>query len=172
MRDRDRLSALAGYDILDTAPEQGDDDIVRLACDLCAAPVAVVSLVDDHRQWFKARIGFGPCETDLGQSVCAHALAHGVDDLLVIPDLTADPRTAANPLVTGAPHLRFYAGAPLPGAGGMVLGSLCRHSRARWCSCWSSGARRPIAAGRTRHSRASSASWCSARRAGAGCSSA
>lgn len=121
--DEKRLAALAGYDILDTAPEQGHDDIVRLASQLCDTPVALVSLVDGDRQWFKARLGFEPCETDLSRSVCAHALV--VDDLLVIPDLTADPRTAANPLVTAAPHLRFYAGAPLRTSDGQVLGSLC-----------------------------------------------
>ncbi|RZI58517.1 MAG: GAF domain-containing protein, partial [Zymomonas sp.] len=106
-----RLSALASYGILDTPPEEGFDDIVMLAAQSCGTPVALVSLVDRDRQWFKARIGFEPCETPLGESVCAHALQQ--TDLLVIPDLAADPRTADNPLVAGEPHLRFYAGAPL-----------------------------------------------------------
>ncbi|UHC19433.1 GAF domain-containing protein [Methylobacterium currus] len=118
-----RLAALDALAILDTPPEQGFDDIVRLATRLCATPVALVSLVAADRQWFKARVGFPPCETSLNASVCAHALVES--DLLVIPDLTADPRTAANPLVTGEPFIRFYAGAPLRLAGGQVVGSLC-----------------------------------------------
>ncbi len=118
-----RLAVLDSYGILDTPPEQGFDDVVHLARDLCDAPVALVSLVAGNRQWFKARAGFPPCETDLDASVCAHALA--APDLLVIPDLTRDARTRANPLVTDDPHLRFYAGAPLRSPEGAVLGSLC-----------------------------------------------
>ncbi|KAB1073083.1 PAS domain S-box protein [Methylobacterium planeticum] len=118
-----RLAALDAYAILDTPPEEGFDDIVQLATRLCRTPVALVSLVTADRQWFKARVGFPPCETDLNSSVCAHALAE--PDLLVIPDLATDPRTAANPLVTGEPHIRFYAGAPLRTAEGQVIGSLC-----------------------------------------------
>ncbi|MCE4223108.1 GAF domain-containing protein [Methylobacterium sp. C25] len=122
--DPQRLDALTSYGILDTPPEAGFDGIVQLACRLCDAPVALVSLVAGDRQWFKARIGFPPCETDLNRSVCAHALAQP-DDLLIIPDLTADPRSADNPLVTGDPFIRFYAGAPLRTPAGLVLGSLC-----------------------------------------------
>lgn len=119
-----RLDALVDFAILDTPAEPGFDDIVQLACRLCATPVALVSLVAGERQWFKARVGFPHCETDLNSSVCAHALAQP-DDLLVIPDLTLDPRTAENPLVTGEPFIRFYAGAPLRNARGLVLGTLC-----------------------------------------------
>ncbi len=122
--DPQRLEALTSYGILDTPAEPGFDDIVQLACRLCATPVALISLVAGERQWFKARAGFPSCETDLNSSVCAHALA-APDDLLIIPDLTADPRTAANPLVTGEPLIRFYAGAPLRTPGGLVLGTLC-----------------------------------------------
>ena len=122
--DESRLEALAGYDILDTPPEEGFDSIVELATQLCACPVALVSLVDRDRQWFKARVNFPPCETDLSSSVCAHALSRP-DALLVIPDLTADARTRANPLVTGEPSIRFYAGAPLVTRDGHVLGTLC-----------------------------------------------
>ncbi|WP_197514277.1 GAF domain-containing protein, partial [Methylobacterium platani] len=118
-----RLAALDGLAILDTSPEQGFDDIVRLATRLCAVPVALVSLVTAKRQWFKARVGFPHCETDLNSSVCQYVLSE--PDLLVIEDLTADPRTAANPLVTGEPFIRFYAGAPLHAPDGQVLGSLC-----------------------------------------------
>lgn len=124
VHDADRLEGLAEYGILDTPAEPGFDDIVQLACQLCDMPVALVSLVAEDRQWFKARIGFPHCETDLNSSVCAHALAQP-DELLVIPDLTTDPRTANNPLVTGDPFIRFYAGAPLRTARGLVLGTLC-----------------------------------------------
>ena len=121
--DARRLNALRDYDILDTPPEKGFDDIVELARMTCAAPVALVSLVAGERQWFKAQAGFEPRETSLDKSVCAHVL--GAPGLLVIPDLTLDPRTSRNPLVTGEPYLRFYAGAPLQAAGGERLGSLC-----------------------------------------------
>lgn len=117
------LDRLDRYGILDTAPEAGHDDIVRLAGRLCATPIALVSLVARDRQWFKARLNFASCETDLDRSICVHALAE--PDLLVIPDLTRDPRTVANPLVTGEPGLRFYAGAPLRTADGIAIGSLC-----------------------------------------------
>ncbi|SDM55515.1 GAF domain-containing protein [Methylobacterium phyllostachyos] len=86
--------------------------------------MSLVSLVAGDRQWFKARAGFPHCETDLNSSVCAHALVQP-DAVLVIPDLTADARTRDNPLVTGEPFIRFYAGAPLVTPDGHVLGSLC-----------------------------------------------
>ncbi|KMO16002.1 GAF domain-containing protein [Methylobacterium platani] len=124
VEDDARLDALASYAILDTPAERGFDDIVLLACQLCQVPVSLVSLVADDRQWFKARVNFPSCGTDLNSSVCAHALAQP-DEVLVIPDLTADPRTRANPLVTGDPFIRFYAGAPLVMPDGHVLGSLC-----------------------------------------------
>ncbi|OAH25870.1 hypothetical protein AX289_31150 [Methylorubrum populi] len=123
VEDGDRLAALSAFAILDTPPERGFDDVVHLARRLCDAPVALVSLVDRNRQWFKARAGFPPCETDLDRSVCKFALAE--PSLLQIPDLTLDPRTRDNPLVTGEPHLRFYAGAPLRTPEGHALGSLC-----------------------------------------------
>jgi len=122
-RDPSRLAALDGYGILDTPAEQGFDGIVLLASRICQTPVALVSLVAGDRQWFKARVGFDPCETPLSQSVCAHALRQ--TGLLVIPDLTADPRTCDNTLVTGEPHLRFYAGARLETPDGQPLGTLC-----------------------------------------------
>lgn len=123
VHDPARLAALDGTGILDTASEPGFEGIVRLTARLCAVPVALVSFVAAERQWFKARVGFPPCETDLNASVCKFVLSE--PDLLVIPDLTADPRTAGNPLVTGEPHIRFYAGAPLRTPEGLVLGSLC-----------------------------------------------
>lgn len=118
-----RLEALNAYGILDTPPEKGFDEIVMLAALICETPVALVSLVDRDRQWFKARQGFEPCETDLASSVCRHAL--GSHEILEIVDLTADPRTASNPLVTGEPHIRFYAGAPLTTPQGHILGTVC-----------------------------------------------
>ena len=121
--DPQRLAALADHAILDTEAEQGFHDIARLAAQLCDAPVALVSFVAAERQWFKARIGFEPYETALDSSVCAHALIE--PDLLIIPDLRHDDRTRANPLVTGDPYIRFYAGAPFRAATGEVLGSLC-----------------------------------------------
>ncbi|KQS89675.1 MULTISPECIES: GAF domain-containing protein [unclassified Rhizobium] len=118
-----RLEALEAYDILDTQPEPEFDDIVLVASVLCKTPVALVSLVEVGRQWFKARIGFEACETPIGQSVCANAL--GNPDILVIPDLTQDARTRTNTLVTDAPHIRFYAGAPLIVPDGTIIGTLC-----------------------------------------------
>ena len=108
--DADRLAALARYNILDTPAEPGFDDIVKLATLMCETPTALVSLVDSDRQWFKARICFELVETGLDSSVCAHALIE--PGLLIIPDLSQDERTKDNPLVTGDPHIRFYAGAP------------------------------------------------------------
>lgn len=121
--DPERLAALESYGILDTPAEVGFDDIVQLAAQLCEVPAALVSLVSADRQWFKARVGFDSCQTDLGSSVCVHALVE--PDLLVIPDLTKDPRTKDNPLVVGEPRIRFYAGAPFRGATGHALGTLC-----------------------------------------------
>ena len=121
--DRDQLAALDGYAVLDTAPEPGLDGIVILARALCAAPVASVSHVAEERQWFKARSGFPDCGTDLDASVCKHVI--GRRELLVIPDLSRDARTDANPLVTGEPHIRFYAGAPLLTPDGHRLGAVC-----------------------------------------------
>ncbi|MBB3900580.1 PAS domain S-box protein [Methylobacterium brachythecii] len=118
-----RVEALARYGILDTPAEAGFDDIVELAAEICDAPIALVSLVAAHRQWFKARVGLDACETPIEQSVCAHALKK--PGLLVIPDLRNDPRTADNPLVTGERHLRFYAGARLETPEGEAIGTLC-----------------------------------------------
>ncbi|MCJ2042341.1 GAF domain-containing protein [Methylobacterium sp. J-059] len=121
--DPDRLAELEAFAVLDTAPEEAFDDAVQIARTICLAPVALVSLVAADRQWFKARVGFPRCETDLNASVCKYAL--GEPDLLVIPDLTLDSRTRDNPLVTGDPRIRFYAGAPLRTTSGRALGSLC-----------------------------------------------
>ncbi|WP_062013463.1 GAF domain-containing protein [Aureimonas sp. AU4] len=121
--DPERLAALDALDILDTPPEEGFNSIVSIASEVCATPIALVSLVDKDRQWFKARVGFQPDQTTLDRSVCAHTLDRR--EVLVIPDLTRDPRTAANPLVTGPEAIRFYAGAPLVTEAGHSLGALC-----------------------------------------------
>lgn len=118
-----RLDALASYDILDSEPEAAFDDISAVARLLCDTEVSLISFVDRDRQWFKARVGFAPPETDLESSVCRYALA--APDLLVIDDLSLDPRTAANPLVPDEPNLRFYAGAPIHARTGECLGALC-----------------------------------------------
>jgi hypothetical protein len=129
--DRDRLEALAQFAILDTPPERGFDDIVELAAYICDTPVALVSFVSHDRQWFKARFGLSECQTDLNSSVCQHALIE--PDLLVVGDLSLDERTRANPLVVGAPFIRFYAGAPLRTAGGHApyWPPACRRSTSR-----------------------------------------
>lgn len=119
----DRLAALESHHILDIPPDPGFDGIVVLARALCAAPVALMSFVAGDRQWFKARSGFPACGSDLDASVCKHVV--GRRDLLVIPDLTRDARTNANPLVVGEPRIRFYAGAPLMTSEGHGLGALC-----------------------------------------------
>ncbi len=118
-----RIASLLKYNILDTPRETGFDDIVRLASQVCETPVALVSFVSFDRQWFKASIGFDACETPLDQSVCANVVRER--QLLVFPDLTQDPRTRDNPLVTGEPYIRFYAGAPLITPANEILGALC-----------------------------------------------
>lgn len=118
-----RLATLDSFNILDTAPEAGFDDIVMLARHICETPIALVSLVAANRQWFKAVAGLGVCETPLDQSVCRHALQQ--HETLIIPDLTKDPRTRDNTLVTGEPFIRFYAGALLLTTSGIPVGTLC-----------------------------------------------
>ncbi len=118
-----RLEALRHYRILDSAPERSFDAIAELASFICESPIALVSLVDRDRQWFKSSVGLGVTETPRDYSFCAHAIVQG--SLLVVEDAAADPRFADNPLVTGDPRIRFYAGAPLITPEGHGLGSLC-----------------------------------------------
>lgn len=119
----DRLAALYALDILDSAPEQDFDDIVNLASNVCGTPMALVTLVDTDRQWFKARVGTDLTETSRDMSFCAHAILGR--DLLVVPDTTKDARFADNPTVQGDGGIRFYAGAPLVTTEGFALGTLC-----------------------------------------------
>lgn len=118
-----RLEKLRSFAILDTPPEEAFDDIVALARQICEAPIALVSFVDQDRQWFKARSGLEPPQTDLTRSVCAAAM-RADDEVVVIPDTRADPRTAANPANDDV-GMRFYAGAPLRTQDGTPLGTLC-----------------------------------------------
>src|SRR3954453_5091240 len=118
----DRLAALYGLDILDSAPEQDFDDIVALASNVCGTPMSLVTLVDTDRQWFKARIGTDLTETSRDLSFCAHAILGR--DLLVVPDATKDARFADNPGVDASGGIRFSAGAPLTTPDGSPLVAL------------------------------------------------
>ena len=118
-----RLAALTALGVLDTPPDAEIDVITRLAADRFGTPIALVSLVDGERQWFKSRYGLAVSETARRDSFCAHTLAH--DGVMAVCDARSDARFAANPLVTGAPHIGFYAGAPLILRSGHKIGTLC-----------------------------------------------
>lgn len=118
-----RLQALRSLNVLDTPEEERFDRLTRMARRMFRVPTALVSLVDENRQWFKSRDGLDACETPRDVSFCGHAILG--NDIFLINDATRDARFADNPLVTGPPHVRFYAGCPLRGPGGHKIGTLC-----------------------------------------------
>jgi GAF domain-containing protein len=121
--EKKRLKILWQYEVLDTVPEEVFDDLTELAARICEAPIALISLVDEKRQWFKSKVGTPVKETSRDVSFCAHAITQ--TDLFIVPDATQDKRFARNPLVTSDPQIRFYAGAPLITPDGHALGTLC-----------------------------------------------
>jgi len=121
--EKHRLKVLWQYSVLDTVPEEIFDDLTELAARICEAPIALITLVDKTRQWFKSKVGIDIKETSRDISFCAHAIKQ--PELFIIPDATKDARFAHNPLVTSEPKVRFYAGAPLVSPDGYALGTLC-----------------------------------------------
>lgn len=120
----ERLQSLRDYRILDTLPEEEYEDLAALAAQICDVPISAISLIDETRQWFKARVGLNASETSRDTSFCAHAICEP-DNIFIVPDAERDGRFKNNPLVREDPHIRFYAGAPLVSSNGHALGALC-----------------------------------------------
>ena len=121
--EKNRLTTLDLYQILDTESEKVFDDLTSLAANICQTPISLISLVDEDRQWFKSRYGLETSETPREQAFCAHAIWQ--EKVMVVENALEDERFQKNPLVLGEPNIRFYAGAPLTMSNGQSLGTLC-----------------------------------------------
>ncbi len=119
----ERLASLHSLSVLDTAAEAEFDELVELAAWTCHAPIAAISLIDEHRQWFKSEVGVGTAETERSIAFCAHTVTQG--QTIVVPDTMLDPRFRENPFVIAGPEVRFYAGVPISVDDGLNVGSLC-----------------------------------------------
>ena len=124
INEQNRLDALNSYEILDTAYEQEYNNFVEIASQICGTNIALISLVDENRQWFKSNIGLNVKETSRDISFCGHAI-NLPDDIFLVPDARLDKRFSDNPLVTGEPRIVFYAGVPLIDDNGYALGTIC-----------------------------------------------